>query len=354
MDGPHRRVLRAPGASLVGLAAVLGLLVAVLALPSAHTAFSARTGTPANSLAADRLQPPSGLTATQSCSTTPSVAFRGATTATGGTSLTLSPPATTQAGDVLLAQVAQRYGATTVTAPSGWTHVRTDTSGTAVTSTVYWKVAVAGEPAAVFSRPVLSSGEMVGGIVAYSGAHGTMPVAVAGSATGQGISATTSSLSTSATDVLVVHFLTKRQEDLPAPTGTTQRWRLMSGTGTDTEGVTAADEPFAGTGATASRTATSSAGFWADWIAQSVVLRRAPGTPSVVLSWTSSPSSWAAGYQGERIVGGTIQGSSTVPLGTTTVTDPGLVNGTTYTYRVRAYRGSWVSPDTTATLTPSC
>jgi hypothetical protein len=41
-------------------------------------------------------------------------------------------------------------------------------------------------------------------------------------------------------------------------------------------------------------------------------------------------------------------------MGTTTVTDPGLVNGTTYTYRVWTYRGSWVSPDVTTTLTPSC
>lgn len=42
------------------------------------------------------------------------------------------------------------------------------------------------------------------------------------------------------------------------------------------------------------------------------------------------------------------------PIGTTTVTDPGLVNGTTYTYRIWAYRGSWVSPSVTTTLTPNC
>ena len=85
-----------------------------------------------------------------------------------------------------------------------------------------------------------------------------------------------------------------------------------------------------------------------------MALRQAPGTPSAVLSWTPSPSSWADGYRGERVVGGTVQRSSTLPMGTTTVTDTGLVNGTTYTYRLWAYRGSWVSTVQTTTLTPSC
>ena len=49
-----------------------------------------------------------------------------------------------------------------------------------------------------------------------------------------------------------------------------------------------------------------------------------------------------------------VYGPTTVPFGTTTASDTGLANGTTYTYRVRAYRGAWVSSDVTSTLTPSC
>jgi hypothetical protein len=43
-----------------------------------------------------------------------------------------------------------------------------------------------------------------------------------------------------------------------------------------------------------------------------------------------------------------------VPFGTTTFTDAGLVNGTTYTYRVWAYRGAWTSDVVSTSLTTSC
>jgi hypothetical protein len=56
---------------------------------------------------------------------------------------------------------------------------------------VYWKVAAAGEPAALFSRPNGSSGDMVGAVAAYSGVDTGNPVAVVGSATGYGGTATT-------------------------------------------------------------------------------------------------------------------------------------------------------------------
>jgi hypothetical protein len=345
MDRPHRRVRRAPGARLVGLVAALGLLVAVLALPSAHSAFSATTGTPVNSLAADQLRPPSGLVVTQTCSYAP-IAVRGAVASTSLSPLALSPPAGTQAGDVLVAQVAY-YGASTITAPSGWTRILAHTSGGVVTSAVYWKVATAGEPAATFTRPSTDDGDMVGGIVAYSGVSSSAPVA--GGATGSGETATSPALTTTATGVVVVHLLTKSQTQLPAPAGTTGRWTLSS----DTEGVTAADERFAGPGAIPLRTSTSP-GSPAEWIAQTVVLRPALQQVGATLSWTASPSSWADGYRGERSMGGTVQGSSSVPIGTTTATDAYLVNGTTYGYRVRAYRGTWVSTAVTATLTPSC
>ena len=347
MDGPHRRVRRAPGARLVGLAAALGLLVAVLALPSVHAAFSAVTGTPTNSLAADSLRPPSGLAVTQTCSYAP-IVVRGALASTGISPLSLSPPSGTQAGDVLVAQVAY-YGASTITAPSGWTAVLADTSGGVVTSAVYWKVATAGEPAATFTRPSTDTGDMVGGIVAYNGVSGSAPVAVAGGTTGSGEAATSPALTTTATGVVVVHLLTKLQAQLSTPVGTTGRWTLNS----DTQGVTAADEPFAGLGAIPSRTSTSPGSATA-WIVQTVVLRPALQQVGAALSWTASPSSWADGYRGERSVGGMAQGSSSVPMGTTTAADAYLVNGTTYSYRVWAYRGAWVSTAATTTLTPSC
>jgi hypothetical protein len=325
--------------------AALSLLVAVLTLPSVHSAFSATTGTPANSLAADSLRPPSGLVVTQTCSYAP-ITLRGAVASTTVSPLTLSPPAGTVAGDVLVAQVAY-YGASTITAPSGWTAILADTSGGVVTSAVYWKVATTGEPAASFARPSTDTGDMVGGIVAYSGVSGSAPLA--GGATGSGETATSPALTTTATGVVVLDLLTRSSGQLPTPAGTTSLWTRSS----DSEGVTAADQPFAGPGAIPARTSTSPGNATA-WIAQTVVLRPALQQVGAALSWTASPSSWADGYRGERSVGGTVQGSSSVPVGTTTATDAYLVNGTTYSYRVWAYRGAWVSTAATSTLTPSC
>jgi hypothetical protein len=348
MDGPHRRARRAPGARLLGAVAALALLVAVLALPPASSAFSARTGTPANSMAADRLQPPPSLTATQACSYA-AITRRGALDSTKASPLQLSPPTGTQAGDVLVAQVAY-YGTSPITAPSGWSRIRTDTSGAVVTSAVYWKVAVAVEPIAEFARPSTETGDMVGGIVAYSGVNTGDPVAVAGGLTGSGETATPPALTTSATGTVVVHLLARSAGQPPTPAGTNPIWTGSS----DSETVTAADESLAGPGAVPQRTSTTP-GSTTAWIAQTVVLRPTLQQVGATLSWGPTPSTWATGYQGERVVGGAVQGGSAAPIWMTTVTDWGLVNGTTYTYRIRAYRGSWVSPDAVSTpLTPSC
>ncbi|WP_448621177.1 fibronectin type III domain-containing protein [Geodermatophilus sp. URMC 65] len=348
MDEPDRRARRVPGAGAVGLVAALGLLVAVLALPSVHTAFSATRGTLPSSLAADQLQPPSGLTVTQTCSYAP-IALRGALASTGTSPLALSPPAGTQAGDVLVAQVAY-YGTSPLTAPSGWTRVvLPDTSGGVVTSAVYWKVAAAGEPAASFARPSTESGDMVGGIVAYSGVSATAPVAASGGATGAGDTATSPAVTTTATGAVAVHLMARGGVQSATSTGSRELWTRSS----DSESITAFDEPVAGSGAVPQRSSTTS-GSTTAWIAQTVVLRPALQQVGASLSWAPTPSTWADGYKGERVVGGTVHGPSTVPFGTTTASDTGLANGTTYTYRVRAYRGAWVSDVVSTSLTTSC
>ncbi|RFU22775.1 hypothetical protein D0Z06_02515 [Geodermatophilus marinus] len=324
---------------------VLGLLAAVLALPTVHAAFSATTSTPGNSLAADRLSPPPALSATQTCSYA-TTALRGALASTASTPLALGVPTATQPGDVLVAQVAYD-GTSPLTASSGWQLVRADSSGGVVTSAVYWKVAAASEPAATFARPNGEVGDMVGGIVAYRGVRPGAPVA--DGQTGSGATATTPALTTQVPGVVVVHLLARNAGHPPAPSGTGQLWTL----GSDSETVTAADEPFAGPGTVPQRSSTTS-GATTAWTAQTVVLRPAVQHVGATLSWTASPSTWAEGYRGERVVGGVVQATSAVPYGTTTAADAGLANGTTYTYRVRAYRGSWVSADVTRTLTTSC
>jgi hypothetical protein len=57
----------------------------------------------------------------------------------------------------------------------------------------------------------------------------------------------------------------------------------------------------------------------------------------------------------DRVQGGSVVSTKTVtPISATSTTDGALANGTTYTFRLRAYRGSWASTDVTATLTPNC
>ena len=75
------------------------------------------------------------------------------------------------------------------------------------------------------------------------------------------------------------------------------------------------------------------------------------GTPTVELSWTASPSVGVEGYLLDR--DGTALGPVT-PGTASTATDAGAGNGTTHTYTLRAYAGSWTSPPSTATVTPDC
>lgn len=349
---PGRRGLRA---ALVAGAA-LGVVVALAGLGGAQAAFSATTANPGDAFATAQLQPPSGLSVTQSCTSPPTITHRpySAATGTGGvTSISIAPPTGTSAGDVLIAQIAYRDGAETITTPSGWTQVTTGSSGTQITSTIYWKVAGAGETAAVFSRPAGSPGDMGGSIIAYVGASTSTPVAVG--ATGVGTTATAPSVTTAAPTTEVTRFLTKRQDALPAPALTTQIYSSTTTGGPAGLGGTAADETFAGPGTIPSRSSTSSTSLSSEWVAQTVVLQRPPGTPTANLSWTASPSTWGTGYLLDRQVAGSTQASQTLAgVATTSATDGPLVTGTTYTYRLTTYRSSWRSSSVTATLTPNC
>lgn len=339
---------------LVRLCVVLAVLAVPATFPFAAASFSGSTADDGNTVASGEVAPPADLVVTQSCSPAATIALRAVSSATGLDSLNLPIPSGAVQGDVLVAQVANRYGAYTLTAPSGWNLIRRNTSGTEITSAVYWKAVGAAEPSsAVFSLSGTVEVQMVGGIAAYSGVSTTAPVHDSGVATGNGVTASTAPVTTTVANTMLVHTLTKRQETTPAPSGTGQLWRLISGTGTATEGATGAAEVFAGPGTSPVRSSTTS--FSAEWIVHTVALRPVPGTPTANLTWTASPSSWAAGYKLERLVSGSVQATSTVtPISTTSTSDGPLVNGTSYGYRLWAYFGTWTSPVVTTTLTPSC
>lgn len=328
--------------------------LAMSSLPWAHALLSDSAGV-STSLSTATLAPPSNLAVTYTCIPPPPVVFRGATSNTGSDAIGLVVPTGVQAGDLLVAQVSNRNGAYAgVTAPSGWTLLGRATSGTAVTEAVYWKLADAAEPIYYAFYLQGSSGvQMVGGIAAYGGVHQGAPVHAFATATGGGATASAPSVTTTVADVVLLHTFTKRQEDLPAPAGTTSRWQLMSGKGTSTAGATAADVSFVGPGSTPVRT--SSTGFSTEWVTHTIAIRPVPGTPTATATWAGTPSTWATGHRLERLVAGSGQATKDVtPRSTSSTTDGPLVSDTAYIFSLRAYYRSWTSAPATASLTPSC
>jgi hypothetical protein len=335
-------------------ACALAVLLLPATFPVASGAFTASTADTGNSATAGTLVPPSGLAVTQTCTTVPAPVYRTGTGAIGTNSVYLATPAGIAAGDVLIAHVSNRDSWPLAT-PGGWNLIRRDSNGTQVQAAVYWRVATASEPAGVtFTLTGASNTQIVGGILAYSGVSSTNPVNASGVTTGMGMTATTPSVTTTARNTMLLHIVAKRQEALPAPTGTTSRGSVY-GTGAGSLGAVAGDETFAGPGATTARSSTSPSSFITEWVAHTIALRPPAGTPSASLTWTASPTAAATGYRLERVVGGAVQATATVtPVSSTATTDGTLVNGTAYTYRLATYRGSWTSTAVTAALTPSC
>ena len=351
-----RGTSRGRRALLVRLCLGVALLLTPAMFPVAAASFTGSTADDGNSITTAEVAAPSGLGVTQTCSVAPAPLFRAASAAASAlTQITISRPATAQQDDLLLAQVANRDDTYTMTAPAGWTLLRVDTHPSSeVVSRVYYKVATSAEPSG-YTFNIGQSVQVIGHIAAYSGVSTSTPVDASNWASGLSSTATTPSVTTTRANTRLVHLTAKRQEALPAPGSTTSRWSAVSGGATASIGVSAGDESFAGPGATASRSATSGGNFSAEWVAQTVALRPALGPPSASATWTASPSSWATGYRLERSVGGSVQATSTVtPISATSATDGPLVNGTTYSYRLWAYSGTWTSPTITATLTPSC
>jgi hypothetical protein len=341
--------------------AALLLIGAPLSFPEAGAVFTAATADTGNSVAAGVVAAPTSFSTTQTC-TTPTIAFRAAAPpgrTVGGSPLTLALPAGTQAGDILIAHITNRYdGSSGLNPPStAWALIGNRTTygqGQAgVTGAVYWKVATASEPSSFTFSMGSGTADMAGGLLAYSGVHPTTPVDAVAIATNSGPTVVTPPVTTTVANTLLVHAITKEAEMSPVPTGSTQRSRILSVSSSSNQGSTIGDEPIAASGAVSYRTAIGTADT--NWIVHSFALKPAPRIPSASLTWTSSSTTGASGYNLERVVGGSATRQWTVtPITATSSTDPSLTNGTTYTYRLRAYRGSWVSAWVTASLTPSC
>jgi hypothetical protein len=175
------------------------------------------------------------------------------------TTLTIPAPAGASAGDVELMAIAAR-GAPTITAPAGWTSVRTDTNGTVMRQAVFRHVVGAGEPAS-YTWTLSSSQSAAGGIVAYGGVSTATPVDVSGGqANGSSTSVTAPSVTTTRPATRVVGFFgTGSATTFTAPSGWTERGDVPS-SGTFRATLEAADLTRSSAGATGTAVATAANG----------------------------------------------------------------------------------------------
>jgi hypothetical protein len=188
------------------------------------------------------------------------IAFRSATSAQVllGTSITLARPSGTASGNVLVASI-DIAGTTTVTAPSGWTLVRSTTSGNSLTQATYVHVAGTSEPASYQWR--FSSLRMASGVMAaYIGVNTTTPVDISGGGSSSNSSSDVapSVTTTVAGDLVIGVFGEAANASVTPPTGMLEQIEQLAGTGNTRVVTELSDQQLGAAGATGTRTATLS------------------------------------------------------------------------------------------------
>jgi hypothetical protein len=194
---------------------------------------------------------------------------------TSSTSIVLSRPTGTQPGDLLLLSLDVR-GTSTVTAPAGWTLIRTDTYTSSLRKHTYWRFATGSDPATwtfTFSGSRLAGGSML----AYSGVHPTTPIDASGgqAATSSSTSSTAPSITTTVANTrLVLFYANMANATWTPPAGFTERGDMVGASTSQFVAFMAADAARPAAGATGTQVATASAAQGN--VAHAVALRPAP------------------------------------------------------------------------------
>jgi hypothetical protein len=198
----------------------------------------------------------------------------GGTAGSSEPDLTLSTPAGVAADDVMIAHVVwhEHAPAGSVTAP-GWTEIRLDNSGDHVRQSVFYKVATGSEPSTyTFTDTLDDWGSAAGVIAAYTGVDVTDPIVTHSGQTGSGSSMIAPSVSIPESNTLLLALFVQFSEgDISPPTGMTERWELLAGEGGTAATAEGSEENRPSSGATGTRTATSTDG--GDYVGALVVLR---------------------------------------------------------------------------------
>ena len=338
---------------LAGRGATAALaLTALAALAAVHpphvvfSAYAAGTDSPTNQWNASTLVPPSDLTATITCSSAAAPTFVATTSTTGGGSnVSLTVPLTTLAGHLLVAHVV-RNNSTAITAPSGWTLIRSDTYGSQSGSWLYRRTATATDPGTTYTWTG-SGSQGVGSLLVYAGASPTNPVdahAGAGVAGGSSTLSAPSVTTTSAPTLLLTFFGVKQGDTVDPPTGMTQRQFVDNGVSStvDEELLTVAGVTGTRSGKVKKKASEAEV--------QTLALRGA-GLPTATLTWTRTTTTRASGYVLRRDGGAP---TPVTPASTTSTNDGPLTNGVPTTWTLQTVAGTWTSTAATASATPSC
>jgi RHS repeat-associated protein len=186
---------------------------------------------------------------------------------TAAGSITITRPAGTTAGDLMVAQIVSNddspdFGAPTT--PGPWTLVRSDIIGSTLRQSIYVRVATAAdETTASYSWTVSSTRRLAGGIATY---HGVDTTNLAGLVhdetidTTSGTAVTTPSISAAANSRLLQFSAVAAEGTFTAPAGMAELWDQAAINPTNTRDVVAATFDTAQTsqGPTGPRTATAS------------------------------------------------------------------------------------------------
>jgi len=157
----------------------------------------------------------------------------------------------------MVATVAVR-GAPTITAPAGWTLIRTDVNGTRETLAAFDRVATASEPAS-HTWTFSTSEAAAGGILAYAGVDTSNPIdAHGGKVHRKSTSIKAPSITTSANaDAIIGFFEITGDDSMIPPVSMTERFDLSSNTLKPYVTAAGADETQPTAGATGARIATA-------------------------------------------------------------------------------------------------
>jgi hypothetical protein len=322
------------------------LVAAALLATPAYAAFVSATGSSSNSLGADTLDPPTAVASSRTGgvntvtwtasvdsyadgydlyrSTSPSSGFSLLTTVAGGStvsydddvcagggcgadyaetggtfvgnanSASLSVPAGTQSGDLLLAFVSVAYQFPRVNpAPSGWTMIAEAHSS--ANGHMFYRVADGTEPASyTFTWGDSRNAQAV--MMRYTGIDTSSPIGASSFDSSSFPHPSAPSVTTTVDDSIVVRFLSQTDNPSAIPSGTTQRFNNFN-----TILLSVVDSVQASAGSTGTATWTNS--NYGSWVAMTVVLQPDSGggatyyyrLQTTASNWRSIDSNTSAG-----------------------------------------------------------